>query len=328
MLKHLSFCSLLIFSFLTIAQVALAQTDSKSGVPKYVLVVHGGAGNFTQGLPDSVKAQIVNGLTNALEAGQKILEANGKAIDAVEAAVRVLEDDPNFNAGKGAVLTSEGHAEMDASIMDGSNLAAGAVGDVKTVKNPISLARLVMGKTNHILLVSEGAEKFADSMHVERRPASYFIVPARYADWKRTLPQKQMGNTVGAVALDNSGNIAAATSTGGMSGKMPGRLGDSPIIGAGTYANNATCAVSGTGWGEKFIKNAVAFSMSALMEFKHYTLKQASEEVISQRLSPGDGGLIAVDKSGNYTMPFSTKGMPRGVVTSSGEKKILLFKEN
>lgn len=313
--------SKIVFALLLFVSVAFAQQG------KYVLVVHGGAGYFNKAMPDSSRQQYIDGIRFALNAGEEVLKKNGTALDAVEAAIRTLEDNPAFNAGRGAVLNTEGHVEMDASIMNGADLSCGAVGDVKTIKHPISLARLVMEKTPHVLLVSEGAEKFATAMHVERGDSAYFTVPARLEDWKKQKAKKEGGNTVGAVALDKFGNIAAGTSTGGMAGKMPGRLGDSPLISAGTYANNATCAISCTGWGERFIKNAVAFRVSALMEYRNEKLADAAKEIIYGKLQVNDGGLIGVDKEGNYCMEFNTGGMPCGVVTSDGQKVIEIFKD-
>lgn len=298
--------------------------------PKYVLVVHCGAGSFHKDIPDSIKNELTDALNEALLIGENILKNGGSSLDAVEKVVRYLEDNPLFNAGKGAVLTDEGKAELDASIMNGKNLSCGAVASVRTVKNPISLARLVMEKTKHVLLVADGAEKFADEMKVDRVPNDYFIVPNSYQIWlkqiqnKKILPEKK--GTVGAAALDLKGNLAAATSTGGMGNKKSGRVGDSPIIGAGTYANNKTCAVSCTGWGEKFIKNSVAFNINALMLYKNFTVQNAVQEILYNVLEPGDGGIIAVDKKGNYVMDFSTDSMLRGVVTSFGVKEIKIWK--
>src|SRR5690554_1734227 len=286
--------------------------DEQNKGGKYTILVHGGAGTISKSIPDSVKEEYLNSLTEALNIGKEILENGGKSIDAVEQVVKYLEDNPLFNAGKGAVLTSEGKHELDASIMDGSNLSTGAVTLLSTVKNPVSLARLVMEKTQHVLLGGKGAEKFAEEMGLEIVPNEYFSTENR----KKQL-EKSKG-TVGCVALDIHGNLAAATSTGGRNNKMPGRIGDSPLINAGTYANNKTCAVSGTGIGEEFIRHTVAFNISALMEYKGMTLKEAADEVIFKILKKDDGGVIAVDKNGNYAMPFNTLGMYRGVAASDG----------
>jgi L-asparaginase / beta-aspartyl-peptidase len=287
---------------------------------KYTIVIHGGAGTIDKSLPDSVKESYIASLKKALKIGQDVLAKGGTSLDAVEKVLRYFEDDPKFNAGKGAVYTSAGTHELDASIMDGRDLSAGGVAGVEHVAHPISLARLVMEKTPHVLLAYEGAEKFAKEMGIKLVPNSYFDTPHRYKQWKEYQAELKVGKhgTVGCAALDEYGNIAAGTSTGGLTNKMPGRIGDSPIIGAGTYADNKTCGVSCTGVGEKFIKNDVAFRISALMAYKGYTLKQAADEVIFKVLQPGDGGIIAVDKDGNYVMDFNTTGMFRGAANSNG----------
>jgi L-asparaginase / beta-aspartyl-peptidase len=281
---------------------------------KFVIVIHGGAG-YSQAMEDSIKEDYLNSIADALKIGKKILEDGGTSLDAVESVVKFLEDDPKFNAGKGATYTSIGTHELDASIMNGKDLSNGAVTLIKSVKNPISLARLVMEKSPHVLLGGEGAEEFAKQMSVE-------IVPNNYFDsYDRPEKDKNIKNkkgTVGCVALDKFGNLAAATSTGGRLNKMPGRIGDSPLINAGTYANNKTCAVSCTGIGELFITHTVAFNISALMEYKGLSLKEAADQMINKTLKPGDGGIIAVDKDGNYVMMFNTKGMCRGVANSEG----------
>jgi len=294
----------------------------------YTIVIHGGAGTISQSMPDSVKQAYIDGLTKALQIGKDILAKGGTGLDAVEKVLNYFEIDPKFNAGIGAVYTLEGKHEMDASIMDGRDLSCGAVAGVKHIAHPISLARLVMEKTPHVLLAYDGAEKFAEAMGIKVVPDSYFDTPNRYKqleEFKKKLEEGKHG-TVGCVVLDEYGNLAAGTSTGGMTGKMPGRIGDSPLIGDGTYANNKTCAVSCTGWGEKFIKNTVAYNVSALMEYKGMSLKDAADEMIYKRLQPDDGGLIAVDATGNYTMPFNSSGMFRGVATSSGTFEVKIWK--
>ncbi len=295
---------------------------------KYTIVIHGGAGTISPEIPDSIKQAYINSLSEALRIGKNILASGGTSLDAVEKVLRYFESDPKFNAGIGAVYTSKGTHEMDAAIMNGSDLSCGAVAGVEHIKHPISLARLVMEKTPHVLLAYEGAEEFAKSVGVHLVKASFFDTPERYKQWQNYLDKlkSEKHGTVGCVALDEHGNLAAGTSTGGMTNKMPGRIGDSPLIGDGTYANNKTCAVSCTGWGEKFIKNTVAFRVSALMEFKGMTLKQAADEIIYKTLQPNDGGLIAVDKNGNYTMPFNTEGMFRGVANSSGKFEVKIWK--
>ena len=308
-----SICIVFLFQIVTYESTASKQKN------KYTIVLHGGAGTISKSLPDSVKEVYIKSLKVALQLGKNILEKGGTSLDAVETVVKYLENDEKFNAGKGAVYTSEGTHELDASIMDGRNHSSGAVTVVKHVKNPIVLARAVMEKTPHILFAGEGADKLAEEFHLETVPNSYFDTEKRYEQWKRYKKEhEEEHGTVGCVALDEYGNLAAATSTGGLTNKMPGRVGDSPLINAGTYANNKTCAVSCTGTGELFIKNTVAFNVSALMEYKNYSLKDAADEMINKRLKPGDGGLIAVDKDGNYTTPFNTEGMFRGIANSNG----------
>ena len=294
-------------------------SGKKEQVPasgKYTIVIHGGAGTINKSIPDSLKEKYLTSLSEALMIGKEVLERGGKSIDAVEQVVRYMEDNPLFNAGKGAVYTSDGTHELDASIMDGSNLSTGAVTLIKRVKNPISLARHVMEKTPHVLLGGEGAEKFAEEMGLEIVENNYFDTENRQNQLKKE--KEKVKGTVGCVALDLHGNLAAATSTGGRTNKMPGRIGDSPLINAGNYANNKTCAVSGTGIGEEFIRHTVAYNVSALMEFKGMNLKEAADEVIFKMLKKDDGGIIAVDKDGNFAAPFSTLGMYRGAANSDG----------
>lgn len=284
---------------------------------KYVILIHGGVGTISKEMPDSVKRDYLKSLSEALELGKNILETGGTSLDAVEQVVKILEDDPKFNAGKGAVYTSEGKHELDASIMDGRDLSCGAVASVKIIKNPISLARLVMEKTVHVLLVGEGAEKFGMMMNVDIVPNNYFDTPRRFDQWQKSI-NREIKGTAGCVALDIYGNLAAATSTGGIVNKMPGRVGDTPIIGAGNYADNETCAVSCSGQGELFIKYSVAYNVSALMRYKNYSLKNAADEMIKKTITTGDGGLIAVDKNGNYVVVYNTNGMFRGIANSDG----------
>jgi beta-aspartyl-peptidase (threonine type) len=278
-------------------------------------------------------------LNEALEAGYAILAQGGTSLDAVERAVTVLEDCPLFNAGKGSVFTHDGTHEMDASIMEGSGRKAGAVAGVSGVKNPIKLARLVMEHTEHVLLIGEGAHRFARERQVAFEDAAYFYDELRYRQWQEALKSNSMMldhsplkehkfGTVGAVALDAHGHLAAATSTGGMTNKLYGRVGDTPIIGAGNYANDATCAVSCTGSGEYFLRGVVAYDVSCLMEYKGYSLQQACEEVVQQRLVKigGDGGLIAVDHLGNICLSFNTDGMYRGRKTNGAEMEVSIYK--
>lgn len=313
----------IIYIFALLLIVACSPQQTKR--PDYVLVIHGGAGvldpkDFT---PELEKAYL-DKLQEALDSGKTILVGGGTALDAVVASVKVMEDSPLFNAGKGSVFTEAGENEMDAAVMNGKDLSAGAVAGVKTIKNPIMAARKVMEESKHVMLVCGGAEKFAEEHGVEMADPSYFFDQKRYD----ALLKAQKQGTVGAVALDKSGNLAAATSTGGMTNKMTGRVGDTPIIGAGTYANNKTCAVSATGHGEFFIRYTVAHDISALMEYKGMGLEEAAHEVIFNKLLPvgGSGGVIAVDKDGNFTMTFNSSGMFRAYATSDGKQGKAIFR--
>jgi len=313
--------------------------------------IHGGAGtilkqDMTPELEEAYRAK----LREAVMAGYDLLKGGGSSLNAVEAAIRILEDSPLFNAGKGSVLTSAGTVEMDASIMDGRTLKAGAVAALQHVKNPISLARLVMEQTSHVLLIGDGAEAFAREKGVELVPQDYFITDRRRRELERekekvkrqgaplkqsrgesypVIPGERKYGTVGAVALDKEGNLAAATSTGGKTNKRVGRVGDSPIIGAGNYANNRTCAVSGTGEGEYFIRLLVAYDISALMEYKGMTVEAAARTVVMEKLKHmgGEGGVIAIDKAGNITMSFNTPGMYRARVTADGKAVVEIYKD-
>jgi beta-aspartyl-peptidase (threonine type) len=310
-----------------------------AGAPEITMVIHGGAGTISRGemTPEEERA-IRDKLTEALEAGQTILRNRGAALDAVETAIKILEDSPLFNAGKGAVFTAEGKNELDASIMDGATLKAGAVASVTTIKNPISAARAVMTQSKHVLLVGPGAERFAGEKGLEIVPPHYFFDQKRWDELQRakesekasvTPPSsaKTMLGTVGALALDSQGNLAAGTSTGGLTNKMHGRVGDSPIIGAGTYANNKTCAVSGTGQGEFFIRLEIAYDVSALMEYGGMTLQAAADRVIHEKLTGlgGTGGIIALDKDGNIAAPFNTVGMYRGWIKGDGKAHTAMY---
>jgi len=293
---------------------------------KFTIVIHGGAGYFPKDSKDELKQQYISSLTEALNIGKNILVNGGTSLDAVEKVINYLENNILFNAGRGAVFTLDGKHELDASIMQGKDLSSGAVAGVMIIKNPISLARLVMEKTDHVLLAGKGADDLGIKFGVDVVSNTYFHDSTNYIKWLKSNLPKQQGETVGCVALDQYGNITAGTSTGGRQNKMPGRVGDSPLINAGTYANNNTCGVSATGWGELFIKNTVAFNISALMEYKGYTLKQACDEIIYNRLPEGSGGIIALDKDGNYEMPFNTISMMRAVANSKGEFKIEIWK--
>ncbi len=313
----------------------LSAQESKSPVlrKEYAVVIHGGAISSHDRFTDKQLSSRKDGLKHALLAAKAVLESGGTALDATEKAIRILEDDPLFNAGRGAVFNSEGGHELDASIMDGRDKSCGAVAGVKTVKNPISLARLVMTKTPHVLLAGDGADHFAIEMGVERVEQNYFSTPEAFAEWQKVKaakaqknpPEQHMG-TVGCVALDKHGNLAAGTSTGGLTDKLPGRIGDSPIIGAGTYADNATCAVSCTGTGEHFIRHAVAHDISALIAYKNLDLAKAVQDVLQNRLKPGHGGVIAVDRNGNMVADYNTAGLSRAMADSSGKIEILVGK--
>jgi len=291
---------------------------------KYTIVIHGGAGSMDPNMDESKKEAYLSSLTEALNIGKEILEKGGKSLDAVEQVIRFFEDDSLFNAGRGAVFTSEGKNELDASIMDGKDLSSGGVAGVTIIKNPISLARLVMEKTPHVLFAGKGADDLGKQLGAEIVDPSYFFTYERFNDLKEQLSNKK--GTVGCVAIDQFGKIAAGTSTGGRTGKMPGRVGDSPLINCGTYANNKTCGVSATGIGELFIKNTACYQISALMEFKGYTLKQAAEEIIFQILPKDSGGIIAVDKDYNFELLFNTSSMLRGVANSDGLFEIEIWK--
>jgi L-asparaginase / beta-aspartyl-peptidase len=311
------------------AEVILRSADTPAASPvKWALAIHGGAGTIPKTLPENEKQQYLRSLTKALGLGRDVLAKGGTSLDAVEAVVRFLEDDPLFNAGKGAVYTHEGTHELDAAIMDGSTLSCGSVAALKTVKNPISLARLVMTKSPHVFLVGEGAEAFAAAMKVERVDNKYFDTPKRFEQLQEELKlekEHKDRDTVGAVALDQHGNLAAATSTGGLTNKRFGRLGDVPVIGAGTYANNKTCAVSATGIGEEFIKHTVSHDISALMEYAGLTLQQAADKVIHQKLKPGDGGVIGVARDGSIALVFNSEGMYRGAADSGGRFEVRIW---
>jgi beta-aspartyl-peptidase (threonine type) len=293
------------------------------------LAIHGGAGTMDKkNLTGDLYQQYEQALHQCLQAGLVILQKGGHSIDAVEAAVVALEDCPFFNAGRGSVFNSQGKHEMDAAIMEGHTLKAGAVAGISQVKNPILVARAVMDKSRFVFLCGEGANEFAQEQQLPVAPDAYFHTDFRYKEWKRqqeTAIEKKYG-TVGAVALDHHGNLAAATSTGGITNKKYGRVGDSPVIGAGTYANNRTCAVSCTGEGEQFIRAVVAYDVSCLMEYKELSLKQACASTM-ERLTAiqGSGGLIAVDQQGTIQMPFNTEGMYRACAFPDGNTEVKIY---
>lgn len=308
-------------------------THSDKAKPDYVLVIHGGAGTILkENMSSEIELQYIQKLEEALNAGEKVLKNNGTSLDAITSAIMVLENSPLFNAGKGSVFTEEGIVEMDASIMDGESTKAGAVAGVHTVKNPILAAKAVMENTTHVLLTGDGADEFALTQGLETEDSVYFFTERRWKSYQKVKSRKMVEKhgTVGAVALDKYGNLAAGTSTGGMTYKMKGRVGDSPIIGAGTYADNKTCAVSSTGHGEFFIRNVVAYDIAALMKYQNLPLQKAADIVINHKLKDigGDGGIIAVDKDGNYTMCFNTSGMYRGIIRSDGFIDVMIYGEN
>ena len=320
------------------------------------IVIHGGAGTILrENMTPEKEAEYKAKLEEAIKAGHKILAEGGSSLDAVEATIRIMEDSPLFNAGKGAVFTADEKNELDASIMNGENKAAGAIAGVTTVKNPISLARQVMENSPHVMMAGKGAEIFAKERGLELVSPDYFYTQDRFDALQKvkdkdalqldhddkketkkdqtnfydpTIKDSKFG-TVGCAALDKNGNLAAGTSTGGMTNKKYGRVGDAPIIGAGTYANNATCAVSSTGWGEFFIRNIVAYDISAMMEYKNITLAEAAKEVIQKKLPAlgGDGGIVAIDKNGNVAMEFNTAGMYRASMNKNGDLYIGIYEK-
>lgn len=312
----------------------------------FTLAIHGGAGTIQkEEMTAELEKAYLKGLQEALDAGYAVLEEDGSAINAVKAAVVILEDNMLFNAGRGSVFTKKGLQEMDAAIMDGSNLGAGAVAGVRNVRNPVELATEVMRNSNHVFLSGKGANDFAIRQGIKLEPDEYFFSQYRYDQWKairdsdnysldhthqqpeELIRDKKFG-TVGAVACDQHGCIAAATSTGGMTNKKYGRIGDSPLIGSGTYANNKTCAISCTGHGEVFIRAVAAYDVSCLMEYKNLSLQQACEEVVLNKLvhMEGEGGLIGVDAHGNVALIFNSAGMYRGYRSSAGAGGVAIYK--
>lgn len=333
-----------VLTFLVLAIKVSAQQK------KYVMVIHGGAGTILKkNMTPEKEAIYIKVLTEALQAGYAKIQAGKTSLDAVEATIHVLENDPHFNAGKGAVFTHDGRNELDAAIMDGKTLMAGAVAGVTTVKNPISAARAVMEKSEHVMMVGAGADQFAKDAGLEIVNPKYFWTKERWDGLQQAIKEDStkavldhgskkselLGSknhdykfgTVGCVALDKSGNLAAGTSTGGMTNKKYGRVGDAPIIGAGTYCNNETAGISCTGWGEFYIRNVVAKNISDLMEYKGLSVSEASKIAIDKvGKMGGDGGLIALDKKGNIAMPFNTEGMYRGAITADGKIEVSIYK--
>jgi beta-aspartyl-peptidase (threonine type) len=323
----------LLASGLLLAAAAPQPAGTRPAGVRWALAIHGGAGVIPKGMDAAKVKEYTDGLERALAAGQAVLAKGGTALDAVERVVRLLEEDAHFNAGKGAVYTHDGGHNLDAAIMDGRTLACGAVAGLTTVRNPISLARLVMERSPHVFLAGEGAEEFAAAMQVERVAPTWFDTPERYRQWQEALekeratqpPAEKEKGTVGAVALDLEGNLAAATSSGGMTNKRWGRIGDVPVIGAGTYASNSTCAVSCTGTGEEFIRHTVARDIAALIEYRGMSLQDAAEEVVYRKLRKGDGGIIAVGAGGSIALVFNSEGMFRGAADSGGRFEVHIW---
>lgn len=317
----------------------LACESPKKMKPQFAFVIHGGAGTILkEKMTPEKEAAIRAAMEKALQAGFDILKNNGSSLDAVQAAIVILEDSPEFNAGKGAVFTHDGTNELDASMMDGKTLAVGAATGIKHVKNPIKLARAVLDSSVHVFLSGAGADEFAREQGLEMVENDYFYTKSRWESLQKVLKQEKAAvaefpdskfGTVGAVALDKKGNLAAATSTGGMTNKRYGRIGDSPIIGAGTYANNETCAVSATGHGEYFIRNMVTHDISARMMYQSDELQKAASDVLKKvEKMGGSGGVIAISKDGEIAMPFTTEGMYRGYILEDGQSVINFYKEN
>ncbi|MFD2286382.1 beta-aspartyl-peptidase [Pedobacter petrophilus] len=330
--------------------ISLIALNVSAQQKKYVMVIHGGAGTILKkNMTPEKEAAYIAVLTQALKAGYAKIKDGKTSLDAVEATINVLENDPHFNAGKGAVFTHEGKNELDAAIMDGKNLMAGAVAGVTTVKNPISAARAVMEKSEHVMMVGAGADQFAKDAGLEIVDPKYFWTKERWDGLQQAIKDDStkavldhgskkselLGaknhdykfGTVGCVALDKAGNLAAGTSTGGMTNKKYGRVGDAPIIGSGTYCNNETAGISCTGWGEFYIRNVVAKTISDLMEYKGLSVAEAAKAALDKvGKMGGDGGLIALDRKGNMTMPFNTEGMYRGAITADGKIEVNIYK--
>ena len=341
-MKILRLTAIVLISLLTL-NVAAQQK-------KYVMVIHGGAGTILKkNMTPEKEAAYIAVLTQALQAGYAKIKDGKTSLDAVEATIHILENDPHFNAGKGAVFTHDGKNELDAAIMDGKTLMAGAVAGITTVKNPISAARAVMEKSEHVMMVGAGADQFAKDAGLEIVDPKYFWTKERWDGLQQAIKDDStkavldhgskkselLGSknhdykfgTVGCVALDQAGNLAAGTSTGGMTNKKYGRVGDAPIIGSGTYCNNETAGISCTGWGEFYIRNVVAKTISDLMEYKGLSVTEASKIALDKvGEMGGDGGLIALDKKGNMTMPFNTEGMYRGAITADGKIEVNIYK--
>ncbi|MEO8146918.1 MAG: isoaspartyl peptidase/L-asparaginase [Bacteroidia bacterium] len=341
---------ILILFFISMTGISYVDAQAKKNLMKHsiAIAVHGGAGNLKKlGLTPEQEKNYRDTLALALHTGYEILKKGGSSVDAVQAAINVLEDSPLFNAGKGSVFTNDSINEMDAAIMNGADLKCGAVAGVRTIKNPINAARVIMDSSQFVFLSGRGAEKFAAEQHLEIVDPSYFYTKSRWDQLQKLIhtdtvaldhdsttgditPMKdEKFGTVGCVAIDEHGNLAAGTSTGGLANKKYNRIGDSPLIGAGTYANNKTCAVSCTGKGEDFIRLVVAYDISALMQYRNITLKDAATYVIMQKLKKagGRGGCIAIDKYGHIQMPYTTDGMFRGYIDTKGKMNVMIWEK-
>ena len=312
---------------ITLFSLMVGVIESNEEVNNFGIVIHGGAGSFS-GLDDNAINSYETGINEALSAGYKILEQGGTSLDAVTSAIVILEDLPLFNAGKGSVYTEMETQEMDSSIMDGESGKGGAVAGVSKVKNPVLLARMVMDKTEHVMLIGSGAEKFAEEIGIELVDPSYFYSEKNLKRVRKSKADEKLG-TVGAAALDQSGNLAAATSTGGRTNKMTGRVGDSPILGAGTWAQNGLCAVSGTGHGEYFMRLLTAADVCKLMEYSNLSLEESTQIAVNKLTVKGaEGGIISIDSDGNISAQFNTKGMARGYQTNRLPRTIKIYKDD
>lgn len=325
---------LIAFIFIVAITFSCTSTQQENTPPPekadWAIVIHGGAGTIKREFMTPEKDSLYRAkLAEALNVGSEILKNGGTSMDAVEKTIHVLEESPLFNAGRGAVFNERGQNEMDAAIMNGETHAAGAVVNIHTIKSPISAARAVMEKSVHVMLTGEGAEIFAEKQGLEIVEPEYFFDQRRWDSFQKAKDKIDKHGTVGCVALDENGNIAAGTSTGGMTMKMYGRVGDVPVIGAGTYADNATCGISATGHGEFFIRNVVAYDVAALMKYKGMSIEEASEEVIMNKLKPigGSGGIIGLDAQGNTIMTFNSDGMFRGKLSSNSEMVLGIYKD-
>jgi beta-aspartyl-peptidase (threonine type) len=320
-----------------------AFVQASSPTPKVVLAIHGGTADHEE-IPEALEKEMLQGLSDSLTAGYRTLKTKGSSLEAVEAAVISLENNPLFNAGKGAVFTAQGKNELDAAIMEGKTKKAGAVASTTVIKNPIKAARAVMEKTRHVLLVGEGANQFAKKSGLEMVDPKYFYTERRFQEWQKSKLKKNQTKqsfsptpwnrhfslgTVGAVALDPQGNLAAATSTGGLTNKMHGRVGDSPIIGAGTYADNESAAISCTGVGEYFIRYGVAHEITSLIKYKSYSPQKAADALIQETLKPQgvEGATIVLDPKGTIAFSYSSQGLPRGYVTDDGVIHLFIFEK-